>query len=258
MKLLLLVYPRRWRERYGDVLLALLEAEPLTWRVRADVVAGGLRERLHVSGPPQLRVLWAWSVFVVGGMAFQKTSEHWQAVVPAGDHMVPAVAFDAVQAAAAIGSAAVLIGVALALPSFVLDLRNGGWPTLRRPILLASAASVAAATALVAFALAGGVVAASVFVGFAVFSLFAWTHAAARAARRLEHVRAQPYLALTVATTMVVMTAAAAVWLAAVNAHAPSFVGTAQLAVIAVSMLAGTTLAATGARSHIPGSTRKT
>ena len=100
MKLLLRAYPRRWRERYGDELVALLEAEPLTWRTRTNVLTAGLRERLRGSGPPQLRVLWAWSLFVIGGMAFQKSSEHWQLVVPTGDRAVPTAAFDTVQAAA--------------------------------------------------------------------------------------------------------------------------------------------------------------
>ena len=85
MKLLLRAYPCWWRARYGDELLALLEAQPLTWRVRADVVVAGLGERLRGSGPPQLRVLWAWALFVIGGMGFQKTSEHWQVVVPSGN-----------------------------------------------------------------------------------------------------------------------------------------------------------------------------
>ncbi|MBV8079519.1 MAG: hypothetical protein JO186_03990 [Actinobacteria bacterium] len=249
MKLLLRIYPRRWRERYGDELLALLEAEPLTWRVRADVVASGLRERLCGTVPPQGLVLWAWSVFVIGGMGFQKTSEHWQVVVAANDRAVPTVAFDVVQAAAAIGSAAVLAGVTLALPSFVRDLRSGGWSRLRRPILIASATTLLAAAALVAVALHHDIVAASIFVVSAVFSLFAWTHAAALAARRVAKVRAHAPLALTVVATMIVMMVGAAVWFAAVNAHAPSFVGAAQLAVTATFMLAGTALATTGVRS---------
>ena len=245
MKLLLLVYPRRWRDRYGDELLALLEAEQLTWRVRTNVVAAALRERARVSGPPQLRVLWAWSLFVVGGMAFQKTSEHWQAVVPAGARALPTVAFDVVQAAAVIGSAAVLAGVALALPALLRDLRSGGWSTLRRPILIASTATAVAAAALFAVALDHDLIAVSVFVVFALVSLFAWTHAAVLAARRQPQVPAHTYLALTVVATMVVMTIAAAFWFAAVNVHAPSFVGGAQLAVTATFMLTGTTLAIT-------------
>jgi len=245
MKLLLLAYPRRWRARYGDELLALLEAGPLSWRVRADVVAAGVRERLRGSGPPQLRVLWAWSVFVIGGVGFQKSSEHWQLVVPAGDRGVPTVSFDVVLAAAVIGSAAVFAGVALALPAFLRDLRSGGWPALQRPILLASGASAVAAAALVAIALDHDIVAASVFVVSAVVSLFAWTHAATAAARRLQPVHAHRYLALTVVATMVTMVIAAAAWFVAVSADAPSFVGAAQLAVTGTFMLAGLALAAT-------------
>jgi hypothetical protein len=248
MKLLLHAFPRRWRARYGEELLALLEAKPLTWRVRGNIVTSGLRERLRGSGPPQLRVLWAWSLFVVGGMAFQKTSEHWQAVVRSGDRAVPTAAFETVQAAAVIGSAALLAGVAIALPAFLRDLRSGGWPAVRRPILTAAAATAVAAAALVAVALGHSIGAASVFIALALFSLFAWTHAAAVSARRLPPLRAHSYLALVVSATMLVMTLAAAVWFGTVTARAPSFVGAAQLAVTAAFMFAG---AALGAASEL-------
>lgn len=244
MRLLLHAYPRWWRERYGEELLALLEAGPLTWRDRANVAVCGVAQRLRGSGPPQVRVLWAWSLFVVGGMAFQKTSEHWQAVVP-GDRAVPTVAFDAVRVAAAIGSAAVLAGIALALPAFARDLR-GGWNVMRRAILVASAATAVAVGSLVAVALDHGVVAASIFVSSAVVSLFAWTHAAATAARRLPPQAVHARLALVVTATMLVMVVAAAVWIAAVSAHAPSFAGAAQLAVVATFMLGGVAVAVSG------------
>jgi len=238
MRLLLHAYPRRWRERYGEELLALLEAEPVTWRVRANVVTAGLGERLRGSGRPQSRILWAWSLFVVGGLAFQKTSEHWQAVVPAGDRFVPTAAFDVVQAAAVVGSTAVLVGVALALPAFVRDLRSGGWRAVRRPVLVASCATVVAAAALLASL-------PWVFVASAFVALFAWTHAASVAARRRAPLRVHSWLAAVVRATMAVMTGAAAVWLASVHEHAPSFVGAAQLAVIATFMVCGTAAAAT-------------
>lgn len=250
MKLILRCYPRWWRERYGDELLALLEAEPLTWRVRANVLRSGLAERLRGSGPRPLRVLWAWSLFVIGGIAFQKTSEHWQVVVPGSDRGLPTAAFDTVQGAAAIGSGAVLVAVALALPALLRDLRSGGWKALRQPILVSSAASCIAAGALAAVAVDHDVVAATIFVIFAAFSLFAWTHAASVAARRLRPLRAHNYLAIVVGATMVVMTIAAAAWFASVTAHAPSFVGAGQLAVTAIFMLAAITIAGTaGIRS---------
>jgi hypothetical protein len=46
---------------------------------------------------------------------------------------------------------------------------------------------------------------------------------------------------------MVVATAAAGIWFASVTAHAPAFVGAAQLAVTAAFMLAGAALGAGGA-----------
>lgn len=247
MRLLLHAYPRRWRERYGEELLALLDAEPLTARVCANVVAAGLGERLRCSGPPHLRMLWAWSLFVIGGTAFQKTSEHWQMVVPRGSRGVPTAAFDVAQVAAAVGSAVVLVGVAVALPAFVRDLRRGGWTAVRRPILLASAATTIAAAALVVLAFGHDVAAAFVFVAFALCSLVAWTHAAVVAARRLEPLRVHAYLVFAVSVAMVVTTAAACLWLVSVSAHAPSFVGATQLAVVAAFMLGGTALAATAA-----------
>jgi hypothetical protein len=126
------------------------------------------------------------------------------------------------------------------------DLGSGGWTVLRRSILVASAATAIATAALVALATHHNVGAASVFIVFALSSLLAWTHAAAVAARRLEPRRVYTCLALIVTATMVVMTSAAAVWFVSVTAHAPSFVGAAQLAVIATFTVAGTALAANG------------
>lgn len=246
--MLLRAYPRRWRERYGDELLVLLEAEPLTWQARLNVVAAGLRERLRGSGPAELRMLWAWSLFVIGGMAFQKTSEQWQAVVPGTDRAVPTTAFDIVQGAAMVGSTAVLIGVALVLPAFRRDLWSGGWIVMRRPLLFATSVTAIACAALIAVAVGHDVVAVSVFIASALLALVAWTHAATVAARRLTLVRTQRYLALVVGAAMLVMTIAAAIWFGSVTAHAPSFVGAAQLAVTGTFMLAGTALAATGVR----------
>jgi hypothetical protein len=242
------VYPRSWRERYGDELLALLEAEPLTWRARLNVIAAGIRERLRSSGPAELRMLWAWSLFVIGGMAFQKTSEHWQSVVPGADRRIPTAAFDTVEAAAVIGSAAVLIGIALIFRASVRDLGRSGWIAVRRPIVVASTVTLIGGSALIALSLDHDIVAASVFIAFALLSLFAWTHAASVTARRLPVLRFHRYLALVVGATMLVMTAAAAVWFGAVTAHAPSFVGAAQLTITGAFMLAGTALGASAAR----------
>lgn len=253
MRLLLRLYPRRWRERYGAELLELLESEPVTWRVRVDVVVAAVRERVHGSGRPESRVLWGWSLFVVGGMAFQKTSEHWQTVIPTADRGIPTAAFDAVQAAAAIGAAAVLVGVLLALPAFLHDLGNGGWAAVRLQLLIASLATVTAAAALVTVALSGGAFSAWALVASVVCSLFAWTHAAATAGRRLPPLRVHSYLTLAVAGSMVAVMTAAAVWTVSVASAAPSFVGPAHLAVIATFTFAGLAIAGAAVRSPHAG-----
>ena len=51
MNALLRLYPRAWRDRYGDELVALLEDHPLTPLVLIDVIRGALDAHLH----PQVR-----------------------------------------------------------------------------------------------------------------------------------------------------------------------------------------------------------
>ena len=40
------LYPRRWRQRYGDELEALLEEQPMRLRIFADIVRGALSQRV--------------------------------------------------------------------------------------------------------------------------------------------------------------------------------------------------------------------
>ena len=47
------LYPRAWRERYGDELAALVESAPTTWRLRIDLVRGAAREWLHEIAHPR-------------------------------------------------------------------------------------------------------------------------------------------------------------------------------------------------------------
>ena len=51
------LYPRAWRERYGDELLEVLEQERLGLRTRLDLVRGALDARLHPLVPSRLPVL---------------------------------------------------------------------------------------------------------------------------------------------------------------------------------------------------------
>jgi hypothetical protein len=47
IKLLILLYPHAWRQRYGAEYCALLEDMPLTWRMGFDSLRGALDARLH-------------------------------------------------------------------------------------------------------------------------------------------------------------------------------------------------------------------
>jgi hypothetical protein len=51
VKTLLRLYPRAWRERYGDEMLALLEAQPASLLDRLDLIGGAIDAHLH----PQVR-----------------------------------------------------------------------------------------------------------------------------------------------------------------------------------------------------------
>lgn len=46
---LLRLYPRAWRERYGDELSDLISSETLDWRMALDVATGAAREHLFTA-----------------------------------------------------------------------------------------------------------------------------------------------------------------------------------------------------------------
>lgn len=63
---LLRLYPRAWRERHGDEMLALLEDRPPSLADRIDLVRGALDARLHPSDPSRLPAVAA----ITGGAAW--------------------------------------------------------------------------------------------------------------------------------------------------------------------------------------------
>jgi hypothetical protein len=163
---LLCWYPRAWRERYGDELLALIqdtldEGRP-RWRLRLGVISGGLRERVHQAGQavgaaikrPSGLDLWA-KMLAAGTIVAilpQNLSESpppargWQAVA----------AFDALLAAVALTGAVVVASGLATLPALVRFLRAGGWPKIRRRVVWAAGATVVAGGALAGLVLAAG------------------------------------------------------------------------------------------------------
>lgn len=292
---LLRLYPPHWRARYGDELDELMReaagGRRVPWRIWQNVAFAGGRERLRASGltgdavPPgeraragTLLVLCAWSLFVVAGVVVEKISEHWQDVTPTASRAVPAAAFDVLVGAAGVGSAAVLVGIACALPAFRALLVRGGWRELQRPIRRAAGLTIVTALA------TGGLVVwahslsararnghdllyglgALAFALVAVACLAAWTSAAVAAGSRVELsrrlLRLEAWLGVVSAAAMVVMLAATCVWWAALARSAPWFFagassGSSALA-LSPPLIACVLLMAAAAAAGLAGSLR--
>jgi hypothetical protein len=248
---LLRAYPAAWRERYGAELVSLIEAGSdggrISVRVALDVVGAGLAQRLRSAGlagddvPPDRRiragvllVLSAWAAFVVAGLGYAQTAEHWQAVTPQPDRGVPAAAYDGVLLGAELGTLAVLFGIMLvARPLFAL-LRAGGWTKIHRAVLRAFGATGLTAVLLmgvifwahqltVAQRNGGDVLYGAAFVALClcgIASIGLWTRAAVVTAEELvlssASLRWETFLAAATTVTMVAMTVSSAIWWASV------------------------------------------
>jgi hypothetical protein len=282
-RMLLRCYPVAWRSRYGDELEELIvessRGRRVPLRIWLDVAIAGVRERLRASGltgdavPPSERsragtllVLCAWSLFAIGGMIVQKTSEHWQSATPPGSRGIPSAAFDTLLAAAVVGTSAIVAGIACASPAVVALARSARGRGLRRPLrraLAATALAGGAGVVLVAWAhrlttaqrdgrdlryeLGFGVSALLV-----VLCLAAWTALAVDVGRRVELapgvLRLEAWLAATTAATMIVMSIATALWWAAV----PGLQADRPLLVAALTaMLVATAFGSAGARRAV-------
>ena len=80
--LLLRAYPQEWRREYGDELADILTSRPLSVRIAADVLAGGLRQRAR--SPHPATILGVLSLLVVLSQ-FVLAPASWPAVVrPSG------------------------------------------------------------------------------------------------------------------------------------------------------------------------------
>lgn len=145
-------YPRSWRTRYGQGLVALLEdtygEHPLPLRVRASLARAGTVERAREVGvlgegaisserlrAGSLLVLCGWTLFVVAGAAFAKFTEHWYVATPSAHRTLPTIADTAVQAAGIASAVAVLLAALLSVPAVLRLLRTQGWTSVQRPML---------------------------------------------------------------------------------------------------------------------------
>jgi hypothetical protein len=264
-------YPQEWRQRYGDELVAMIDdtigdCRP-TFRFRANIARAGLRERGHSAGllgaqsnlhhqvrAGALLVLCSWSTFVVAGATFQKQSEHFGgSVASTSTATLAASAYDVVALMGIVGSLAVLVGAAVALPSFISFLKSGGWHDLRRQLAVAG---------LLTLSTIGGVIALKdwahglsvgqrnggdayysfLFVVVALIltaSVIQWTVVGVVAIRRMtlstRVLRIEALLAFAVTFAMVVITTGVALWWIAMGLGAPGFfqgntIGNASLA----------------------------
>lgn len=151
-------YPRMWRERYGEELLALIqdtldEGRP-TWRLRLSVIWGGLRERGHeaeragraaVSHAPV-----NWLTALVAGLILANLPQQLKTSPPAAQAGQAAIALDALFAVAVFTCVVVLAGGLAALPAAVRFLQAGGWPKIRCRVAWAAAATGSAVGGLTA------------------------------------------------------------------------------------------------------------
>ncbi len=291
---LLRIYPPAWRDRYGDELSSVIHEARASGAgsslsISIDVLSAGIVERMRSVGlvgtgltPEErttsgvLRVLWAWIIFVLGGIGVAKAAEYWANAVPSASRKLPSTAYETLVIASLIGSVAVVGGLALTSRTLITFLRQGGWPKVRRGVLRAAVLTLVTAVALVAVSGwahqldhaqrngSDSLYSAAILAWILLFvsCLVAWTIAAVSTARLLGLKR--PVLALetfasfAVVGTMIVMTIATAIWWAAVARSAPWYLaGTTQgahgsilplnLVVSGIFMLAGTGLASSGA-----------
>ena len=251
-------YPAAWRARYGDELGAMieddLEGQPPTVGFCWSIARSGMGERLRGAGlagdsvPPSERVrggaftvLCAFALFVIPGAGFAKISEHWDQSITRGSRHLPAVSFNLLASLAGACAVAVMLGALAVLPTFLRFVRDGGWPAIRRRVIWAVAATLATAATTVALAVwarhltdhqrdTGFGWYQLLFVVFVILfasTIATWSAAAISATRHLNlgagQVKVAGSLAIVVAVSMPVMTAAAAVWWGSMATAAPWF-----------------------------------
>jgi MFS family permease len=253
-------YPARWRSRYGDEFIAMIEDDlggrPPTLRYRWAIARSGLHEQLRESGvignsvsPPErlrggaLTVLCAFALFVIPGVGFAKISEHWDQSIHRGSRHLPAVSFNTLGSVAVACGVAVLVAAVALLPTFVRFVRAGGWPAIRRRVGWAVAATLVTALA------GGGLIVWArhltnhqrnsgfgwyqlLFVVVAILfavTIATWSAVSVATTRRvkisLAQLRLVGVLAILVAVCMPIMTAAAALWWGSMATTAPWFLG---------------------------------
>ena len=253
-------YPRAWRERYGEELLALIQdtvddGRP-TWRLRLGVIGGGLRERAHQAGRAGTaavrRTPSRYLMVVPAGLVLANVPWNLKASLPPSRAWQSTAAFGALAGVVAFTGVCVLAGGLVAAPAFVAFLRAGGWPKIRRRVAWAAGATVPAVGGLAGLVLGQrsmsiaqlsqswaygiGVAATSLAL---VVALGLWASAAAATAKHLKLATraraAQVLLAAVTMTAALAIVPANLLWLAAIQSSlAWLAVGVANLALVGI------------------------
>jgi hypothetical protein len=157
VRAVLSLYPRRWRDRYGDefasLLLDMTIATP--WRARAGLIAdaasGALDARLNALGgsnmPDRIRrsmatVACAVVVFTIAGAGFQKMTEYPDFQAAAHQHAAIGASFNILRAAAILAGVAVLAGALPIAWSVIRQAVTARRPDLIWPLVIAPAAVI--------------------------------------------------------------------------------------------------------------------
>jgi len=208
---------------------------------------------------------------VVGGVVYAKAAERWRSALAPAARLLPAVGYDTVVVAAALGAVVVEGGAVLALPAFVRLVRSGRGGDLAGPVLGASVLSVMALASVAGLSVWAHHLdvaqrngadapygAAFVAVGaLAALSLWAWTAVGLRTIRRLDLsravLRAEALLALLLTLAMAVIAGGVGLGGAGLRRGGGAFLGgparlpvTPELALAAAAMAGGLVLALAG------------
>jgi len=251
-------YPRTWRERYGEELLALIqdtldEGRP-TWRLRLSVAWGGLRERVHqavrAGTAAAKRTSTGWLITVVAAMILGSLPWDLKASLPPARAWQKTASFDALVGAFTVTGVVVLASGLVAAPAFIAFLREGGWQQIRRRVAWAAGATVAAGGGLAGLFLAErsmssaqvnhswaygiGVVATTAAL---VVASGLWASAVTATAKHLKFAAraraAQPLLVAVALTAAQAILPANLIWLAATQSSLPWLVvGVTNLALV--------------------------
>jgi hypothetical protein len=146
-------YPRKWREKYGAGMVALLEDTygdtRLPMAVRFSLMRRGTHERIREGGFIGAATAWerrrsawqwilaGWTAFMLAGAIVAKFTDNWVTLSSALDRTSAHLGYGLVQWSGTVGMLVVVAAALIVLPSLARLVRDGGWDQVGRPVLRA-------------------------------------------------------------------------------------------------------------------------